>query len=260
MNSLLVLVVISGVGFSSARASPPVAMVEIGSGEFLPFTSRTQQAPKKEISKTPVNKFALDKFLVSNADYLLFVKSHGDWRKSQIKSLFADSHYLEHWQSDFEVPKSKLNEPVVFVSWFAAAAYCESLGKDLATTDEWEFVLADNGRDREKLQTKILSWYSKPNSGALAPVSAAGRNNFGVSGLGFVVWEWTSDFNSFMLSADSRESGSKDSNFFCGNGSQMGDPSDYGAFMRYSFRSSLKANYTTANLGFRCAKPVGEIK
>ena len=29
---------------------------------------------------------------------------------------------------------------------------------------------------------------------------------------------------------------------------------DYAAFMRYGFRSSLKAPYTLANLGFRGAK------
>ena len=29
---------------------------------------------------------------------------------------------------------------------------------------------------------------------------------------------------------------------------------NYAAFMRYAFRGSLKANYSTRNLGFRCAK------
>ncbi len=32
------------------------------------------------------------------------------------------------------------------------------------------------------------------------------------------------------------------------------DPGNFPAFMRYGFRSSLKADYCVHNLGFRCAK------
>jgi sulfatase modifying factor 1 len=44
-------------------------------------------------------------------------------------------------------------------------------------------------------------------------------------------------------------------NLFCGSGA-LGASSfdDYAAFMRYAFRSSLKAHYTVPNLGFRCAQ------
>ena len=34
------------------------------------------------------------------------------------------------------------------------------------------------------------------------------------------------------------------------------DFADYAAFMRYAYRSSLQARYTTGNLGFRCARDV----
>ena len=43
--------------------------------------------------------------------------------------------------------------------------------------------------------------------------------------------------------------------FFCGAGAQGArDVENYPAFMRYGFRSSLKADYCIHNLGFRCAK------
>ena len=46
-----------------------------------------------------------------------------------------------------------------------------------------------------------------------------------------------------------------DRQLFCGGGSQGArDVQIYPAFMRYGFRSSLKANYCVHNLGFRCAK------
>ena len=42
---------------------------------------------------------------------------------------------------------------------------------------------------------------------------------------------------------------------FCGAGSLgASDRANYPAFMRFGFRSSLRAGYTVHNLGFRCAK------
>jgi formylglycine-generating enzyme required for sulfatase activity len=70
-----------------------------------------------------------------------------------------------------------------------------------------------------------------------------------------LVWEWTADFNSIFLSGESRKDKDTDKNLFCGSASiNATDLMNYAAFMRYAFRGSLKASYTTKNLGFRCAK------
>ena len=60
------------------------------------------------------------------------------------------------------------------------------------------------------------------------------------------VWEWTLDFDAYAIAADGAVSCS-------GAAARAADPTDYPAFMRYSMRESLKANYTADNLGFRCA-------
>ena len=67
------------------------------------------------------------------------------------------------------------------------------------------------------------------------------------------LWEWTLDFNSLPVASGSQEDGSGAS-LFCGAGARARDARDYTAFLRYAFRSSLKASYTLKNLGFRCAK------
>jgi formylglycine-generating enzyme required for sulfatase activity len=69
------------------------------------------------------------------------------------------------------------------------------------------------------------------------------------------VWEWVQDFNSLLMTAEARDDGSSDPALFCGGGSFASrDAADYPTFLRYAFRGSLRASYTTANLGFRCSR------
>lgn len=126
-------------------------------------------------------------------------------------------------------------------------------------TDQWEVVFLDQGRSKSKTNEKILAWYGKPSGVAAATIRTGGKNGFGVYDLSSVVWEWTLDFNSFLAGDELRASGGDrdGAGLFCGGGGLgMLDSADYVAFMRYSFRASLKASYTTGNLGFRCAKEI----
>lgn len=230
--------------------------VEIVGGQFTPFDSAVKISDKTALPmdrSVKVEDFGIDPFPVTNQDFLSFLKVHSEWRKSKVRKIFADVQYLQHWPSDLNFGAASPRSPVTRVSWFAANAYCESLNKSLPSTEQWEFALYNNGRHLNELNEKILEWYGKPNPKKIPQVGTGWKNDFGVYDLGTLVWEWTEDFNSFLSVADSRSTG-KDSNLFCGNGSQMGNPADYAAFMRYSFRASLKANYATANLGFRCAQ------
>jgi len=83
----------------------------------------------------------------------------------------------------------------------------------------------------------------------------SGRPNFwGIRDLHGLVWEWVLDYNSTLVSGDSRSGKSADRLPFCGTGAfTAGDNEDYASFMRLAFRSSLEGRYTTRALGFRCA-------
>ncbi len=232
--------------FSSTNARA----IRIPQGQFVAFGSAVK------MQKTTVGEFDIDTYPVTNFAFLSFVTANSEWRRSKIKKIFADAHYLEDWKSDLSIGKLNSKSPVVRVSWFAAIAYCESKGKSLPTTDQWEFALFGGGKNQQQLNDKILAWYSKPNQAKLGSIGSTGKNMYGVYDLGALIWEWTEDFNSFLSVSDSRDGGGKDSSMFCGGGSQMGDPADYPAFMRFSFRASLQAKYTTANLGFRCAQGI----
>lgn len=72
-----------------------------------------------------------------------------------------------------------------------------------------------------------------------------------------MVWEWTSDFNSVMISGESRKDGDKDNSLFCVGGSvNASDLMDCAPFMCFAFRGSVKASYCIQSLGFRCAKDI----
>jgi sulfatase modifying factor 1 len=246
--------------FPSAGAvatSEKSEMALVPAGQYPSFEKPRKTTTTKDSSgariKVELTSFWLDRRPVSNEDFLKFVRLNPEWRRGQAKSIFVDSQYLIAWPSTLRFARKSAKQPVTQVSWFAAKAYCESKGKSLPTTDEWEYALFDQGRNQKAVREKILTWYAETAASGLKNVGTSPTNGFGISDLGLLVWEWTDDFDSFLSASDSRDGG-KDAKLFCGGGSEIGDSSDYASFMRYSFRSSLKANDTTSSLGFRCAK------
>jgi sulfatase modifying factor 1 len=237
-------------------ASPPSGMVLLPAGRYVPLF-RGVNEPRD----VPVNPFWLDTLPVTNTDFLEFVKANPKWRRSSIKRLFADGNYLRQWSDDLDIGTAvDSNSPVTHVSWFAAKAYSVWRGKRLPTTAEWEYAAAaspthaDGDNDAEFKQ-QVMAWYAEPAVAKLPSVGTRKRNYFGVHDLHGLVWEWVADFNTALVTGDSRGDTGLERQLFCGSGSEgSNDRSNYPAYMRYAFRSSLKASYTVQNLGFRCAK------
>ncbi|MFN8366297.1 MAG: formylglycine-generating enzyme family protein [Candidatus Kapaibacterium sp.] len=247
---LLYVVVVNVVG------NTPEGMIRIPFGVYKPLYKDDSLA-----SSIPVQSFFLDATPVTNREYLLFVKANPQWKRSSVKRLFADSAYLQHWQSDETLGNNAPEKsPVVCVSWYAAKAYCAWKGKRLPTVAEWEYVasVSENtidGYSDPAFLKRILEWYSKPTPHVLPVIKTTSKNMFGVYDMHGLIWEWTSDFNSILVSGESRGDTGLERDLFCGSGSlRSSDFKNYAAFMRYAFRGSLSANYTTASLGFRCAK------
>jgi formylglycine-generating enzyme required for sulfatase activity len=226
-------------------------MVLIPSGYYEPLYKN------ETTEKEKVEKFYLDVYPVTNEEYLEFVKANPKWRKSNAKKIFADVSYLKDWKSDLDFGnKNNPKSPVTNVSWFAAKAYAEWKGKRLPTTAEWEYVILS-----EKNINKISEWYSKLSPDKIQSVGSTEKNPLGVYDMYGLIWEWTYDFNTSLVTGESRGDGNLEKNLFCGNGSSNSkDVKNYPAFMRYGYRSSLKANYTTHNLGFRCVKDFNNYK
>ena len=228
-------------------------MVPIKGGTYIPLYGR-------DSLKVTISDFLMDVYPVTNQDFVKFIKKNPKWKRSTIKKLFADGNYLKYWKSDTILGKDQsLKAPITNISWFAANAYCESQEKRLPTIDEWEYVAMANEKlpDARKLKTYneyILSWYEKPKT-FNNKIGSTFKNYWKVYDLHGLVWEWTSDFNSVLVSGESRKDVDNDSNLFCGSAAiGATDLMNYAAFMRYAIRGSLKAKFTMKNLGFRCVK------
>lgn len=245
----MVLALLLGLAALQASVSN---MVELPRGEVRPLYL-TKDSPL-----TQVASFWLDTTPVTNRQFADFVRLHPAWQVGQAPALFAEAQYLHHWAEQGPTTEQQ-EQPVTYVSWFAASAYCQAQGKRLPTVSEWEYVAqaserAANGSAEPGYTQRILSWYARPATEALSDVGQGDANYWQVHDLHGLVWEWTQDFNSALVTGESRGDSSLDQGLFCGSGAAgSADPSDYAAFMRFGFRSSLKAPYTLRNLGFRCA-------
>ena len=234
-------------------------MVFIKGGTYTPLYGRDSLQVTNDDLK-------MDVYPVTNEQYVAFVKSNRKWKRSKILRLFADESYLINWKSDTILGSSQLpNAAVTTVSWFAASDYCECQGKRLPTVDEWEYVAMANeklpdARGLKEYNEYILSWYEKPKT-FNNKVGSTFKNYWNVYDLHGLVWEWTSDFNSVLVSGESRKDVDNDSNLFCGSAAiGATDLMNYAAFMRYAIRGSVKAKYTMKNLGFRCVKNIQNQK
>jgi formylglycine-generating enzyme required for sulfatase activity len=246
-------------GTAVNAAAPLMALVPAGPQQSFFVTRGSTRAPEAEADRSQsveVPAFLMDRTPVTRRQFAEFVRERPEWQRSQVTPVLTDSHYLEDWASDLDAgTRVPADAPVTRVSWFAASAYCQWKGKELPTVDQWERAAAGGGKDTAATREKILSWYSRPGSESLRPVGREAPNAYGLHDLHGLIWEWTLDFNSTLVSTENRDSGSKDDPLFCGAGSQgASDPGDYATFMRYALRNSLKASYTTGTLGFRCAK------
>ena len=246
------------VGFLGTVSAQSDDMVRIESGTYMPFYSSTDDS-------VTVESFYLDKYAVTNAEFLEFVDENPKWRRSNIKSVFADKGYLKHWGGDLDLGSDadKIKDsPVTNISWFAARAYAKWKDKRLPTLDEWEYAASASqhnplaSRDKEFVQ-QILDWYSQPNPEVLPAVGQSKPNYHGIYDMHGLIWEWVQDFNTVFVSGESRGDQGELKQFYCAAGSSAAtdaDKENYAAFLRYAFRGSLEADFSVGNLGFRCAK------
>ena len=250
LTLLLALATAASAGAAPARDA---GMARIPAGRYVPLFVNGRETVE-------VEAFLLDRRPVTRAGYLAFVRANPRWRRDRVSKAFAEAGYLASWPGPLAVGSATdARRPVTGVSWFAARAYCAWRGARLPTTDEWEYaaLASETARDAARdpaFIARLLGLYRTPRP--VPPVAGSGfRNAHGVSDLHGVVWEWVHDFNSLLVSNDSRATSGRDHPLFCAAGVVGAtDPNNYPAFLRYGFRAALEGRTTVGSLGFRCAQ------
>lgn len=239
---------------SFAQANARGDMIRIPGGHYEPLYGSARS------ERVAVSAFRLDRDPVTRGEYLAFVQSHEEWTRSQVAPVKANrASYLADWTTDDDPGRAlPLDAPITNVSWFAARAYCDAHDKRLPTIAEWEYVAASSARVRDAARSPefiqdVVSLYLS-RARVLPSVETGGRNYYGVRGMHSLVSEWVEDFNSVLVSDDSRGVGGRDHDFFCASAAIGAlDPTNYPAFLRYALRSGLSGRTTMQSLGFRCA-------
>ena len=250
LAGMIAALVALGAQAPSARADrgAPSELRRVGPGTLPSFLARDGEA------SVEVRAFALEDRPVTRAQYRAFVAASPRWRAGAVPSVLAEPSYLAGWspsEDDGALPATE-------VSWHAARAYCRSHGRRLPTESEWEWAAradatrADATGDPAHARA-VLDWYAR--RGRVLRASGSGAPNvWGVRDLHGLVWEWVEDFGASMVASDDRERDARDGDRVCGAGALGGgDPGQYATFMRFAFRSSLRASFALPQLGFRCA-------
>jgi sulfatase modifying factor 1 len=153
-----------------------------------------EEAPKHRVT---VGSFYLDRTEVTNAEFSRFVEKNPEWQKDKIPPSLHNGKYLQQWNGK-EFPAGQANHPVVFVSWYAANAYCAAQGKRLPTEAEWEYAA------RGGLYGKTFPWgdempdksrlnYAESGFNAATAVGKYPANGYGLHDMAGNVWEYLAD-------------------------------------------------------------------
>jgi formylglycine-generating enzyme required for sulfatase activity len=241
---------------STGALAPAPADARSGTALVPAGTYRPLFPPSPTETQVDVAAFRIDRVPVTNGAYLAFAREHAEWKRGRVPAVLAEPGYLAHWRTPEELgPDVDADAPVVSVSWFAARAYCASRGQRLPTEAEWERAAGAStthadAADDPAFRAELLAAYARPAPAHLPHVATGAPNVFGVYDLHGVVWEWVLDYGNAMAAF----SAGSDRLRFCGaSASDARDVTDFAAFERTAFRSSLQGRFVVKNLGFRCA-------
>jgi iron(II)-dependent oxidoreductase len=257
-------------------------MVEIPGGEVTLGLSRNQTGNfgwdnEYEAHAVAVPEFAIDRYKVTNREYLAFMRAGGyedrdlwneadwNWRteKNVSHPIFWGQKDREwHYRTMFENIPLPLDWPV-YVSHAEASAYARWAGKTLPSEAQWHraaFVTPEGPErphpwgaappDRRRGNFDFEGWNPTP-VGAFPQ----GQSAFGALDLLGNGWEWTStEFGAFPGFRPFSFYPGYSANFFDGKHYVMkgGSARTAACMLRSSFRNWFQPHYQYVYAGFRC--------
>lgn len=174
--------------------------------------------------------FSIDKYEVTNSEYL----------KCFEEGVCDPNELHETRPKDF----SGMNQPVVFVSWMDAQAFCKWRGGDLPTEAQWEHAGKGDHPGGAHFQQKY-------KSGSPREIGGKRPNSNGLYDMMGNVYEWTRDWSGPYPSEGivSDPVGPSEGKDKVVRGGAWHSPSHY---LRVSDRVARTPHYKYSDVGFRC--------
>ena len=224
--------------------SPQDDMVLIPGGEFI--MGKEEENIDNPAHVVLLDSFFLDKYEVTNSQYLRFCNSTG-------RAL------PEFWEMDeFHSGPDYPDHPVVGVSWIDARDYAEWIGKRLPTEAEWEYAargglvgkIYPNG---DEIDSTTANYTVAGRKKGTVPVGNYPPNGFGLHDMTGNVAEWVYDHyekDYYLVSPKYNPKGPLQGKFqvIRGGGWHTGP----GCSQVY-FRNAIRFNWVDFNVGIRCA-------
>ena len=223
-------------------------MVSIPAGPFVRGTMAGgyDEQPERTIY---LDTFLIDRFEVTNHQYQTFVAATGH-RKAAPPARYAKN--LSRMLG--------ANQPVVYVSWDDAEAFCRWKGKRLPTEAEWEKAMrgVDGrlwpwGNDPDFLASNRA--HARDGFDVTAPVGSFKRDvsPFGVADGAGNVMEWVADWYAEDAYRDTTERNPRGPDHGIFRVLRGGVYTSTGSDIRITSRSRMIPDFRDETIGFRCA-------
>ena len=191
-------VVVHEAGETMISPTDGMPLVYIPAGEFE-MGSTSGNPDSAPIHTVVLNGYWMDSTEVTNAMFANFLNAVGNQTEGGTTWVNPRSPLVQIFEKDgtWQIKPEVENYPIVGVSWYGAAAYCEWTGRRLPTEAEWEYAArGDDGRRfpwGNEVDCKYAH-YSGCGKGTLAvDALPLGVSPFGIFNMAGNVAEWVND-------------------------------------------------------------------
>lgn len=243
--SLIIMFLFKVTGAKDKISSLPNEMILIPEGQFI-MGSNKRFPDEGPMHIVYIDKFYLDKFEITNVQYLRFAQETG-------------RRLPDHLRSGV-IPPGREDHPVIYVNWYDANDYCHWVGKRLSTEIEWEKgARGTDGRafpwgnefDAKKANVPQLGLRSTTPVGSFPE----GKSPYGIYDMAGNVWEWTDSWYK-AYPGNKRPTENYGERYRVVKGGSWIDCSFYrcGVSAPVFNRGFFKPETRNNSFGFRCAK------
>lgn len=224
---LTTMVFVQGGEFFMGTDQPEPKYADAGAG------LRDMMKAESPRVRVKVDSFFIDSHEVTNEEFLRFVREHPEYTS--------------------KMSAGGAEDPVAFVTWYAAGAYCSWQYKRLPTEAEWEYA-ARGGKPENEYPwgpdppTPERANYSASKVNGPVRVGTYPPNGYGLYDMAGNVWEWTAD--NWRDRHDAPIVQGTGARKVIRGGSFGANPLQ----LRVTFRDSHKPDNPVAHVGFRCVR------